>query len=404
MFSQRFVREASAALAASIPIIIIPITVLSILLAAAQALHLSPEETTSWIVSVYALPGVLGLGLILRYRQPLLVTGNVFALIFFASLGNQMGYAELVGATIVAGIIVLVVGMLGLTDYVSAWLPAPIVLGLLAGAVMPYVSGIFTALGSDPLVVGGTFLAYLLGRRFLSTRIPPLVPALVVGLALVGLTGKLGQLPAHWALPALVITLPSFSLPAVATVVPVLVVVILVQSNLPSVIYLRSQGYEPSERTIDTVSGVGTALGSFFGPTAVSLALPLVSLAAAPESGEFAVRHRAAYVGASALVVIGLVATVAAALPTIISMPLLLTLAGLALVPVLANALQAITRGPLLLGPLFAFAIALSKISFLGFGPFFWSLLVGLLISLMLEREQLNALRKKMSEQGHVSH
>jgi benzoate membrane transport protein len=396
-------RDGIAALVASIPIIILPITLLSVLLAAAQALHVTPGETTSWIVSVYALPGLLTLPLILRYRQPLLLTGNIFAVIFFASLGTQLSYPELVGATILAGVIVLFIGLLGLTDHVAVWLPAPIVLGLLAGAVMPYVAGMFTALGTDPIVVGGTILAYLLGRRFLSASIPPLLPAVVIGLVLVALTGQLGQLPAQWSLPTLVFTGPEFSLPAVVTVVPVLVVVILVQSNLPSVVYLRSQGYEPSERTIDTVSGVGTAVGSLLGPTAVSLALPLISLAAGPEAGAFAGRYRTAYLGAGALVVIGLLATVAAALPSIITTPLLLTLAGLALVPVLGSALQAITRGPLLLGPLFAFAIALSKISFLGFGPFFWSLVIGLLISLLLEREQFNALRASISEQRQVS-
>ena len=52
-----------------------------------------------------------------------------------------------------------------------------------------------------------------------------------------------------------------------------------------------------------------------------------------------------------------------------------------------------VTRGPLVLGPLFAFAIALSKISFLGLGPFFWSLVIGMLVSLLLERKPLEALR-----------
>src|SRR5437588_2807133 len=85
------------ALAASIPIIIIPITVLTILIAASQALQLSAAETTSWIISVYGLPGLVTLALVLRYRQPLFLTGNVFALIFFASLGGQLTYPELVG-------------------------------------------------------------------------------------------------------------------------------------------------------------------------------------------------------------------------------------------------------------------------------------------------------------------
>ena len=62
-------------------------------------------------------------------------------------------------------------------------------------------------------------------------------------------------------------------------------------------------------------------------------------------------------------------------------------MAGLALIPALTIALREITAGPLVLGPLFAFAIALSDMSVLGLGPFFWSLVVGTLISLLFERE-----------------
>ena len=62
-------------------------------------------------------------------------------------------------------------------------------------------------------------------------------------------------------------------------------------------------------------------------------------------------------------------------------------MAGLALVPALAAALKAVTAGPLVLGPLFAFAIALSEMSLFGLGPFFWSLVVGSLVSLLFERE-----------------
>jgi benzoate membrane transport protein len=317
----------------------------------------------------------------------------VFALIFIASLGDQVRFPDLVGASMLAGAAVLLVSVFGLTARVAAWLPAPIVLGVLAGAVLPYVTGIFTALSSEPLMIGTTFLAYLLGRRLLGARLPAVLPALVVGFIVAGLTGRFGQVSLHWPIPNLNLTVPGFSLQAIATATPVLVVLILVQSNLPTVIYLRSQGYAPSEQAIDAVSGAGTLLGSLLGPTAVSLALPLAPLAAGPDAGEFPVRHRTAYVAAAALILIGLLAGVAADLPTIIPLPLLLTLAGLSLVPVLATAFQTIARGPLLLGPLFAFAISLSKISLLGFGPFFWSLVFGILISWLLERKELSALR-----------
>jgi benzoate membrane transport protein len=377
----------------AIPLIILPIAVLSIPLAAAQEMRLSAAETTSWILALYGLSGLLGLLLTIRYRQPLLLTGNIFVLIFIASLGSRLSYPELVGASIVAGASVVLLSALGLTARLAAWIPAPIVLGLLAGAVMPFVSDIFTLLGDAPALVGGTILAYFVSRRVLGTRLPAILPALVAGLAIAALTGEFGQVPTRLSLPIPTVTNPVFSVHAIATATPVLVILITLQSNLPSVVFLQNQGYHPPERVIDNVSGVGTLLGSLLGPTAVSLSLPATALVAGEEAGEHQLRHRAVYLASGAVLLIALLAGIAADLPAIIPLRLLLTLAGLAVVDLLANALQQITRGPLLLGPMFAFAIALSEISILGFGPFFWALVIGTGVSFLLERDKLQELR-----------
>ena len=390
-------RRTLPALSAALPIIILFITALSIVLTAAQGLGLTAAQASSWIAALYGLPGLLSLALTLRYHQPLLLTGNIFALIFIASLGGQVSYPELVGASILAGVIVLLAGALGLTGRLAGWIPAPIVLGLIAGAVMPYVAGIFTAMGDMPAIVGSAFLAYLLSQRFLGPRLPAIFAALIAGLVIATLTAQVGQVPARFALPVPVVVLPAFSVPAIATATPVLVVLITLQSNLPSVIFMRSQGYHPPERVINVVSGAGTLVGSLLGPMAVSIAVLLVPLVAGPGAGDPRIRHWSVYVSAGALMLIVLLASTAADLAAVIPLPLLLALAGLSLVGVLASALQQITRGPLVLGPMFAFAIALSRISLLGLGPFFWSLVIGMGISLLLERDALKQLRAGVS-------
>jgi benzoate membrane transport protein len=284
-------------------------------------------------------------------------------------------------------------GALGLTARLAAWIPAPIVLGLLAGAVMPFVSDIFTLLGRSPALVGGTVLAYLLSRRVLGARLPAILPALVAGLAIAALGGGFGQVPARLPLPVPTLTVPEFSVHAIATATPVLVVLIALQSNLPSSLFLRNHGYHPPERAIDNVSGFGTLLGSLLGPTAVSLSLPVTALVAGPDAGEHRFRHRAVYLASGPVLLIALLAGIAADVPQIIPSPLLLALAGLAVVDLLADALRQITRGPLVLGPLFAFAISLSEISILGLGPFFWALVIGTGVSQLLERDELRMLR-----------
>src|SRR5215211_2939774 len=328
----------------AIPLIILPIAVLSIPLAAAQEMRLSAAETTSWILALYGVSGLLGLVLTIIYRQPLLLTGNIFVLIFIASLGDRLSYPELVGASIVAGASVVVLGALGLTGRLAAWIPAPIVLGLLAGAVMPFVSDIFTSLGDAPALVGGTVLVYFVSRRVLGRRLPAILPALVAGLAIAALTGEIGQVPARLSLPIPTVTNPVFSVHAIATATPVLVILITLQSNLPSVVFLQNQGYHPPESVINNVSGVSTLLGSLLGPTAVSLSLPATALVAGEEVGEHQLRHRAVYLASGSVLLIAVLAGIAADLPAIIPLPLLLTLAGLAVVDLLASALA--SRSP----------------------------------------------------------
>jgi len=378
--------------------IVVFVAVLSIPLTASRALGLSARETSSWLLALYGLPGLLSLIMALRYRQPLAVTGNLFFIIFIRGLGDRLNYPELVGASMVAGAGVVLLGLLGLSKWLARWLPVPIMFGLLAGAVLPFVSDLFSVLGNAPAVVGGTLVTYLVSRRFLGERVPAFLPALVTGMVITAATGQFQRLDAPPAMAVPTLTRPVFTLPAILTATPVFVVLITLQANMPSLRFLQSQDYHPPEVMLDLVSGIGTILGSLLGPTGVSLSLPVTSLLAGPGAGDHHVRHRSVLVTGSAALVIGLLGGFAAGVAGIIPVALLLTLAGLAVVDVLGNALKQATRGPLFLGPLFAFAIARSEISFLGFGNYFWSLVIGTAVSVLLEREGLRALGRKRDE------
>ncbi|HEX9236279.1 MAG TPA: benzoate/H(+) symporter BenE family transporter, partial [Actinomycetota bacterium] len=293
-------RRGLPALGVAIPIVILFVTILSIPLTAAQKLGLSDAQISSWIVTLYGVATALGLVLAIRYRQPLILTGNVFAIIFIASVHGQVSYRELIGASILAGAVVAILGAIGLSGHLAAWIPSPIVMGLLAGAVLPYVAGVFTALDQERLVVGSTIAAYILGRRFLTSRFPAIFPALLVGIAVTIVSGRLGQTSIHWTLPTIVVTAPTFTLRGFATATPVLVLLMTLQANVPSVVYLRSQGYTPPERTVDVVSGLGTVAGSLLGPTAISIPVLLTPLVAGPDAGEHAIRHWSAYLAGGA--------------------------------------------------------------------------------------------------------
>ena len=405
--SREELRRTLPSLIAGLTVAIVFLAVLSIILTAAgpHGLGLSERRTSGWIALVYGLPMIPSLVLTLRYRMPLLLTGNVFALIFFVTLGDRISFRELAGASILAGAIVLVTAILGLTDRLAAWIPAPIVQGLIAGAVIPFVVNIFTSLSTSggarvPVMVGCAVLAYLVSQRVLGTKLPPVLPAFVAGFLAAAVTGQLGAFPSTFALPGLELIRPEFSWTAIATVTPVLIALMTVQSNVPSVIYLRSQGFHPPDRVLNVVSGAGTLLGSFFGPISMSLALPPVLVTAGPTAGDRSLRYRSIYVPVAVGLLIAIFAATAADLAVLVPPVLLLTMAGLALVPALAVAIREIGAGPLVLGPLFAFAIALSDMTVFGLGSFFWSLVLGTAISLLLERDGWRRLRAEALDDG----
>lgn len=380
-------RRVGPALGAALSLIVVFVVVLGIPLDAAAAIGLSPGETVSWIIAVYGLSGALSILFSIRYRQPLLFTGNIFILILVARLGGDYNWPELVGASIVAGVVVLLIGPLGLTDWLTRWIPVPIVFGLLAGAVLPFVIEMFSLLGEAPLVVGATLVVYIGARRWAEPRVPAILLAVAVAIAVSWISGDFVTEPIALSLPTPVLTAPDFSPAAILTLSPVLVILITVQANVPSLVFLVEQGYKPKAAVVNAVSGVGTAAGSLLGPTGISLSLPATALLAGPEAGPLPTRYWSVYVAALAGIAIAVLAGFAVSISPALPVSLLGVAIGLAVLGLLATALPRLAGGPLTWGPMFAFGLAASDVSLLGLSEFFWAIVAGVAVSLLLERE-----------------
>jgi predicted benzoate:H+ symporter BenE len=93
-------------LSMAIPLSIIAVAVMTIPLATAQALELTPQQTGAWLFALYAIPGLLSLLLTHLYRQPLFLGWNVAVIVFLASLAGQVRYTDLLGAALVGGAVV----------------------------------------------------------------------------------------------------------------------------------------------------------------------------------------------------------------------------------------------------------------------------------------------------------
>lgn len=388
MRRERHVQDWITSLGTAIPLMITAVVSLTIPVTVAARIGLSPAHLSSWILVAFGAT-VSGIYLSWRYQQPLLLITNAFVIVFYASVAEDYAYAEFIGATIIAGMVIVLGSMLGILDLIARAVPMPVVFGLLAGIVLPYAVDIFSALNDEPFMIGATLLAYFVSFRLFGNRIPPVLPALLIGTLVALSAGRMGAPPDSIPLPSVVLTAPVFSAESIIAVTPVLVMVLTVQSTMPSIMYLRKQGYDPPEKRVYAAGGVITSIGSLAGPIGISLPFPGTSLLASPQAGDRRYRHHAIYIASSVALLIAVCAGIAADIHTILPLELMLTIAGLALTSVLVNALREVATSPLTFGPVFAFAIVLSDLSLLGFSPVFWGVVIGSGISLIFEREGL---------------
>jgi benzoate membrane transport protein len=380
------------ALGAAIPVIVLGVALLSVLLTEAREFALSDRDTAVLVAAAYGVSCLLSLGVARLYRQPFFMIWSSTGVVFLASQAQTFTYRETLGALFVAGLLVFGAGALGLSSRLAALVPAPVVFGVLAGLVLPFVARVFTGVSDDPLLLGAVCCAYLASRCLAPARLPPVLPALVVGLAIAGLTGDLRWPHGDAVLPPLQATWPVFSLHAMVTITPVVAVLMAALANLSAVVYLQSEGYRPPARGLDMASGLATMLMAFVAASPINLGNFVTPITAGPEAGEHRLRHRSVYIASGALLLVAPVAGVAAGVQAAVPDALLFGVAGLALVGVLAQALGEMTRGPLRLGPLLAFAVASSSMRLAGFGAAFWALVIGMLVTLLLERQEYAAL------------
>ena len=99
-----------------------------------------------------------------------------------------MPLSDAAGGYLLAGILVLALGLSGIIGKVMRWIPLPIVMGMIAGALIRFGTGIVTSIQAIP-VMGFMALAGFLVLPRLAKKVPPILGALVLGVIAAAFTG-----------------------------------------------------------------------------------------------------------------------------------------------------------------------------------------------------------------------
>jgi len=183
-----------------------------------EQLGLSTAQTSSWIFIVWFSGAVSSIAASIYFRQPIPITWTIPGLVYLGTLSNRFSFEELVGANLIAGLLLVALGISGIGGKIMRWLPLPIVMGMFGGSILVYVTRMVRATVADVAVAGTTVGCYLLGRLINSPRLPPVGLAVTGGAISVALTGTVRLETVEWALPAVVMPGMDFSIPAVVAV------------------------------------------------------------------------------------------------------------------------------------------------------------------------------------------
>jgi benzoate membrane transport protein len=358
-------------------------------LAAAADLSLSPASSSSWFFIIFFTSGAFSIAGSLWFRQPIAIGWSIPGLVFLATNAGRYSLAEMAGAGIVAGLAMVGLGGLGLGERLTRWLPLPIVMGVFAGSVLGYASGIFVHFQAQPWAVGAALIGYLGARALGRAWLPPIGGAVAAGVATAVLAGQVNLAGLRWDPPVIEPVWPAFSPTGVIALALPLVVMSIAIGNVQSIGFLVSQGYRPPIRLLTVLTGVMTVANALFGGHAATLQRNGAAILAGAEAGPRRHRYVASLIASAYALALAFAAGAAGALPGLLPSGLIAALAGLALLTALMDALKKTIETDLPVGAFFALAIAASPLTLLGVGSAFWALVGGLAVSLLLERPAL---------------
>jgi len=359
-----------------------------IVIGAAQAGNLNNGQTVAWLLAIYLLGGIISLFMGMRYRMPITGAYSIPGAAIMTAAFATFSYQEAIGAFIMAGVLVLILGVTGVIGRIMRWVPMPIVMAMIAGAMIRFGVAAVDAVSAAPLIAGLAALAFFLTGR-LTRRVPPVLAALIVGLVVTLATGQLQMGTSELAFVMPQFTAPSFTLGAFFGIAVPLAALVIGAENAQAIGVLMAEGYKPPINAMTIVSGVGGIVAGMMGGHNANIAGPMTAICSSEQAGEDKdKRYGATVVNGLLFGAFGLIAGLA--VPFVMALPksLIGVVAGLAMIGVLLSSLQG-AFGPRLgnqVGAFVAFVVGMSSLNLLGISAPFWALVFGVIASALADK------------------
>ncbi len=374
----------SAVVAGLLAVIIAYAGPLIIVFQVATLAGVSTDMMMSWVWGISMGVGISGIFLSYISKMPIMTGWSVPGTVLLLSLFPTLTVPEMVGAHMLAGLIIVLIGISGSFDKLMAWIPQGVAGGMLAGLLFQFGAAAFNTIGSSPLLLVLMLSVYLLGKRYFSRY--SIVAVFATGLLFVIVTGQLHteEFNLQWVTPQLIV--PEFSVFSILSLSLPLVLVSLSGQYLPGMAILRVDGYHRiKSRPIMIVTGGASALNALTGAPSIVLGAISAAIATGPDSHPNPDKRYIAGISNGVFYIIGAFCTSAiVTLFAVFPAELVAILAGLALMSSInGNIVLAVEDKENREAALLTFIATASGMNFLGLASAFWGIVIGMAAALL---------------------
>lgn len=374
----------SAVVAGLLAVIIAYAGPLIIVFQVATLAGVSTDMMMSWVWGISMGVGISGIFLSYVSKMPIMTGWSVPGTVLLLSLFPTLTVPEMVGAHMLAGLIIVLIGISGSFDKLMAWIPQGVAGGMLAGLLFQFGAAAFNTIGSSPLLLVLMLSVYLLGKRYFSRY--SIVAVFATGLLFVIVAGQLHteEFNLQWVMPQLIV--PEFSVFSILSLSLPLVLVSLSGQYLPGMAILRVDGYHRiKSRPIMIVTGGASALNALTGAPSIVLGAISAAIATGPDSHPNPDKRYIAGISNGVFYIIGAFCTSAiVTLFAVFPAELVAILAGLALMSSInGNIVLAVEDKENREAALLTFIATASGMNFLGLASAFWGIVIGMAAALL---------------------
>lgn len=353
---------------------------------AGQSAQVLPEMMSSWVWAISFGAGLSGLLLSWWLKVPVVTAWSAPGTALLVTLFPAITLEQAVGAYLVAGVVILLIGLSGYFDKLIGLIPKGIASAMMAGILFQFGVGAFQAVKTTPVLTLAMMGIYLLFRRLLPRYC--LIILLLAGLGLAVVLEGVSLSGVQWTLARPTLITPEWTWGATLSLAVPLVLVSVTGQYLPGMAILRGAGYSTPARPIIVATSVASLAVACFGGISIVIAAITAALCTGKDAHEQAdKRYIAGMANGLFYLVGGTFASTIILLFAALPKALIAVLAGLALIGAIVGSLvNAVNEVDHREASIITFLATASGMTLWGLGSAFWGVVIGGLAYVLLHK------------------